>query len=67
VIKLKDILIEGVYDKTSLKAVIMSGGPGSGKTTVAKELFAFDKTLERANLSAFGMKRLDSDYFYTKK
>ncbi len=66
-IKLKDILIEGVYDKTSLKAVIMSGGPGSGKTTVAKELFAFDKTLERANLSAFGMKRLDSDYFYTNK
>jgi tRNA uridine 5-carbamoylmethylation protein Kti12 len=64
VIKLKDILIEGVYDKTSLKAVIMSGGPGSGKTTVAKELFAFDKTLQRANLSAFGMKRLDLDTFY---
>jgi tRNA uridine 5-carbamoylmethylation protein Kti12 len=63
-IKLKEILIEGVYDKASLKAVIMSGGPGSGKTTVAKELFGFDKTLQRANLSAFGMKRLDLDNFY---
>lgn len=64
-IKLKDILLEGVYDKTSLKAVIMSGGPGSGKTYVAKQLFGFDKTLERANLSSFGMKRMDLDYFYT--
>ena len=63
-IKLKEILVEGVYDKASLKAVIMSGGPGSGKTTVAKELFGFDKTLQRANLSAFGMKRLDLDNFY---
>ena len=64
-IKLKDILLEGVYDKTSLKAVIMSGGPGSGKTYMAKQLFGFDKTLQRANLSSFGMKRMDLDYFYT--
>lgn len=63
-IKLKDILLEGVYDKTSLKAVIMSGGPGSGKTYIAKQLFGFDKTLERTNLSSFGMKRMDLDYFY---
>lgn len=64
-IKLKDILFEGVYDKASLKAVIMSGGPGSGKTYMAKQLFGFDKTLQRVNLSSFGMKRMDLDYFYT--
>jgi len=63
-IRLKDILLESVYDKTSLKAVIMSGGPGSGKTYMARKLFGFDDTLQKVNLSSYGMKRIDSDYFY---
>ena len=42
--KLKDaipykILLESVFDKTSLKAIFMAGGPGSGKSYIARGLF----------------------------
>lgn len=63
-IKLKDILNEGVYDKSSLKAVIMCGGPGSGKTTLVRDLFGFDETLKNANLSSTGFKIIDIDYYF---
>ena len=38
-IKLIDLLTEGVYDKGIFKAVFLAGGPGSGKSYVAKQLF----------------------------
>ena len=38
-LKLMDLLNEGVYDKGILKAVFMAGGPGSGKSYITKGLF----------------------------
>lgn len=57
-IKLKDILMEGVYDKGALKAVFMAGGPGSGKSYVASQLFGIPKKI---NVSVSGMKSVNSD------
>jgi hypothetical protein len=36
-------LNEGVYDPGILKAFFMAGGPGSGKSYVATEIFDFPK------------------------
>ena len=33
-IKLQDLLFEGVFDKGIFKAVFLAGGPGSGKSYV---------------------------------
>jgi predicted kinase len=57
-IKLKDLLTEGVYDKGILKAVFMAGGPGSGKSYVASQLFGIPKTI---NVSVSGLKTVNSD------
>ena len=57
-IKLKDILMEGVYDKGILKAVFMAGGPGSGKSYVASQLFGIPK---KVNVSVSGLKSVNSD------
>ena len=43
-IKLVDLLNEGVFDKGILKAVFLAGGPGSGKT-YAEGLFGIPKKL----------------------
>lgn len=51
------ILIEGVYDPGVLKCVFMAGGPGSGKSFVAKSLFGVDKL----SLSYTGLKPVNSD------
>ena len=54
-----DLLNEGVYDKGILKAVFMAGGPGSGKSYVAKGLFGIP---ERAGVtSMYGLKVVNSD------
>ena len=50
-IKLKDLLNEGVYDKGILKAVFMAGGPGSGKSFVAKQLFGIPDKFNVSKLS----------------
>ena len=52
------ILTEGVFDKGILKAVFMAGGPGSGKSYVAGELFGIPKKI---NLSISGLKTVNSD------
>ena len=58
-LKLMDLLSEGVYDKGVLKAVFMAGGPGSGKSYVAKGLFGIP---ERAGVtSMYGLKVVNSD------
>ena len=46
--KLIDLLTEGVYDKGVFKAVFLAGGPGSGKSYVAKQLFGIP---DRFNIS----------------
>jgi len=57
-IKLMDLLTEGVHDKGIFKAVFMAGGPGSGKTYVAKQLFGIPDTI---NVSVTGMKMINQD------
>ena len=57
-LKLKDLLTEGVYDKGILKAVFMAGGPGSGKSYVAGEIFGIPK---KVNVSVSGLKTVNSD------
>ena len=58
-IKLKSLLTEGVFDKGILKGVFMAGGPGSGKSYVAREIFGIPKTI---NVSMpFGLKTVNSD------
>jgi len=58
-INLRQLLTEGVFDKGILKAVFMAGGPGSGKTYVASQIFGIpNKTI---NVSASGLKTVNSD------
>jgi len=57
-VKLKDILTEGVMDKGILKAVFLAGGPGSGKSFVASGLFGIPK---KVNVSAYGLKLVNQD------
>ena len=57
-VKLKQLLTEGVFDKGILKAVFMAGGPGSGKSYVASQLFGIPK---KVNVSVSGLKTVNSD------
>ena len=57
-LKLKQLLTEGVFDKGILKAVFMAGGPGSGKSYVASQLFGIPKKM---NISMAGLKSVNSD------
>ena len=56
--KLKLLLAEGIQDKGIFKAVFLAGGPGSGKTYVAKNLFGIP---DKFNISMSGMKMVNSD------
>ena len=57
-LRLKQLLTEGVFDKGILKAVFMAGGPGSGKSYVAGQIFGIPKKI---NVSASGLKSVNSD------
>ena len=57
-LKLMDLLTEGVYDKGIFKAVFMAGGPGSGKTFMAKNIFGIPKN---ASVSVSGLQVVNSD------
>lgn len=54
------ILLEGRFDPGILKCVFMSGGPGSGKSFVAGELFGITPAF-KSSFSHFGLKSVNSD------
>ena len=57
-LKLMDLLTEGVHDKGIFKAVFLAGGPGSGKSYVAQQLFGIP---EKVNVSTYGLKMVNQD------
>ena len=60
-LKLMDLLTEGVHDDGIFKAVFLAGGPGSGKSYVAKQLFGIP---DKFNISMSGMKMINQDKEY---
>jgi predicted kinase len=62
---LEQMIIEGVDDPGILKCVFMAGGPGSGKSFTAMEIFGIDKKL-KSSFSSFGLKNLNSDTAFEK-
>ena len=57
---LEQMIIEGVDDPGILKCIFMAGGPGSGKSFTAMEIFGIDKKL-RTSFSSTGLKSVNSD------
>lgn len=57
---IEQMIIEGVDDPGILKCVFMAGGPGSGKSFTAMEIFGIDKKL-KSSFSSFGLKSVNSD------
>ena len=57
---LEQMIIEGVDDPGILKCVFMAGGPGSGKSFTAMEIFGIDKKL-KTSFSSTGLKSVNSD------
>lgn len=58
-IRLKDILNEGVYDPGILKAVFLAGGPGAGKSYSVQQVFGIDDVMK--GTSSSGLKVINSD------
>lgn len=50
---------ESINDKNLFKAIFLAGGPGSGKSFVADNMF-----LSSSGISPLGVKVLNSDYFF---
>lgn len=70
-IKLKHLLEEiqieeGVYDPGILKAFFMAGGPGSGKSFVANEIFGFPKKALSSVSYSTGLKLVNNDPAFEK-
>ena len=57
---LEQMIVEGVDDPGILKCVFMAGGPGSGKSFTAMEIFGIDKKL-KSSFSSTGLKSVNSD------
>ena len=57
---LEQLVLEGVDDPGILKCVFMAGGPGSGKSFTAMEIFGIDKKL-KSSFSSTGLKTVNSD------
>ena len=60
----EDLLNESVFDKSILKCVFMAGGPGSGKSYVAGELFGIPN--DHSVSSAYDLKPVNSDREFEK-
>ena len=54
----KDVLEEGARDPGIFKAIFLAGGPGSGKSYVAGQLFGIP---EKINVSKTGLKMVNQD------
>lgn len=61
-LKLFEILTEGVYDPGIFKAVFTAGGPGSGKSYAASTLFGMPEKMPF--VSAKGLKSVNSDKYF---
>ena len=59
------LMNEGVDDPGILKCVFMAGGPGSGKSFTAMEIFGIDKKT-KASFSHTGLKTVNSDSAFEK-
>ena len=57
---IEQMILEGVDDPGILKCVFMAGGPGSGKSFTAMEIFGIDKKL-KSSFAASGLKSVNSD------
>jgi len=62
---LEQMIIEGVDDPGILKCVFMAGGPGSGKSYTAMEIFGIDKRLKQS-FAMTGLKSVNSDSAFEK-
>jgi predicted kinase len=58
ILKERKLISEGIEDPGIFKAIFTAGGPGSGKSAVAKELFNIPN---KSTLSSFGLKMTSSD------
>ena len=54
------MISEGVEDPGILKCIFMAGGPGSGKSFTAMDIFGIDKKL-KTSFSSTGLKQVNSD------
>ena len=54
----KEVIEEGVNDPGIFKGIFLAGGPGSGKSYVASQLFGIP---EKVNISASGLKMVNQD------
>lgn len=57
------MLNEGIHDPAAMKFVFLAGAPGTGKSRVAKELFAMDP---KTNMTPSGMKYVNLDLIFEK-
>ena len=62
----EEFISEGVYDPGILKAFFMAGGPGSGKSFVASEIFDFPKGAVSSVSYATGLKLVNNDNAFEK-
>ena len=62
---LEQVIVEGVDDPGILKCIFMAGGPGSGKSFTAMEIFGIDKKL-KSSFASTGLKSVNSDSAFEK-
>ena len=67
VLLFEEFVKEGVYDQGILKAFFMAGGPGSGKSYVASEIFGFSTKALTSVSYATGLKLVNNDNAFEKE